>query len=137
VDEVEAGRIEHALVIAYPHIRSGWFTPPASTAQAGIGDDALPDRGIPCGGRIQLDPTLDLDSLGLSDSGRAVCRALQEYGAYVGDYSGAISLYAENSPEAQEHWANGVLDTYELMDIIDLAWFRVLEYGPLYDNGNG
>ena len=67
----------------------------------------------------------------------AICRALQEYGAYVGDYSGAISLYAENSPEAQEYFANGVLDTYELRDIIDLAWFRVLEMGEMYDNGNG
>jgi hypothetical protein len=55
----------------------------------------------------------------------------------VGDYSGALSLYAENSPEAQAVWASGVLDTYELMDIIDMAWFRVIRPGTLYDNGNG
>jgi hypothetical protein len=52
-------------------------------------------------------PDLDLDSLGLSRSGRIICLALQEYGAYVGDYSGAMSLYAENSQEAQNCWAGG------------------------------
>jgi hypothetical protein len=137
MEEIEAGRIDHALVIAYPHIRAGFYTPPASTAQARIGDDAVSWRGIPCGGRIQLDPELDLESLGLSRSGRIIARALQRYGAYVGDYSGAITLYAENSPAAQEYWADGVLDTYELAEAIDLAWFRVLRLGTLYDNGNG
>jgi hypothetical protein len=136
--EIEAGRIDHALVFAYPHIRSGWYRPPASTGQARIGDDAVSWRGVPCGGRIQLDPDLDLDTLpGLTATGRIIALALQEYGAYIGDYSGAMSLYAENSPEAQAYWANGVLDTYELQDVIDMAWFRVLDLGTLYDNGNG
>ena len=137
-EEMEAGRIDHALIIAYPHIRGGCYTSPASTAQAPLPEQgALNDRGIPCGGRIQLDPSLDLDSLGLSRSGRIICQALQEYGAYVGDYSGAISLYAENSAEAQAYWSSGVLDTYELRDIIDLAWFRVIAHGsPVYADDN-
>jgi hypothetical protein len=63
--------------------------------------------------------------------------ALQEYGAYVGDYSGAISLYAENGADARAYWDSGVLDTYELSGLIDLASFRVLRLGLLYDNGNG
>lgn len=136
-EEIEAGRIEHALIVAYPHIRAGWYTSPASTAQARVGDDAISTRGIPCGGRIQLDPGLDLDSLDLSRSGRIIAEALQRYGAYVGDYSGAISLYAENSAEAQAYWAGGVLDSYELNGKIDLADFRVLKLGPLTDDGNG
>ena len=49
----------------------------------------------------------------------------------------AISLYAENSAAAQAYWAGGVLDTYVFNGILDLAWFRVLELGTLYDNGNG
>jgi hypothetical protein len=80
---------------------------------------------------------LDLDSLDLSRAGRIVAEALQRYGAYVGDYSGGINLYAENSPEAQEYWADGVLDVYELRDKIDLADFRVLEMGELTNDGNG
>ena len=48
-----------------------------------------------------------------------------------------MSLYADNSPEAQAYWKSGVLDTYELRDLIDLADFRVIALGTLYDNGNG
>lgn len=135
-EEIDAGRIEHALIVAYPHIRAGFYMSPASTAQARIGDDSISSRGIPCGGRIQLDPALDLDALGLSRSGRIVAEALQRYGAYVGDYSGAISLYAENSAAAQQHW-RGVLQTYEFAGKLDLSRFRVLAFGRLTDDGNG
>jgi hypothetical protein len=136
-EEIKAGRIKHALVVAYPHIRSGFYTPPASTAQGANGVGAQKDRGIPCGARIQYNPAKNLDSLKLTASGRIIMRALQEYGAYVGDFSGAISLYADNSPEAQAYWSSGALDTYELLDLIDLADFQVIELGTLYDNGNG
>lgn len=49
------------------------------------------------------------------------------------------SRYAENSPDAQAHFASGALDTYEFVDQntsktkIDLAKFRVIGYGPVYD----
>jgi hypothetical protein len=135
-EEIDAGKIEHALVIAYPHIRAGFYMSPASTAQVRIGDDAIKTRGIPCGGRIQLDPNLNLDSLGLSRAGRIIAEALQRYGAYVGDYSGAISIYAENAPAAQQHW-KGVLDTYVFSNKLDLSKFRVLQFGALTDDGNG
>jgi len=137
VEEMEAGKIEHALILAYPHIRAGYYTPPASTSQAKVGSDAIKTRGIPCGGRVQLDPTLDLDTLGLSASGKIVARALQEYGAYVGDYSGAINFYADGSPAAQAKWDAGLLDTYEIQKQVPLSKLRVIELGTLYDGGNG
>jgi hypothetical protein len=136
-EEIKAGIIEHALVVAYPHIRSGLFVSPASTAQASNGVGAEPNRGIPCGGRIQYDPNIDVESLPVSRAGKVILRALQRYGAYVGDYSGAISLYADNSPEAQTYWKSIDFDSYELLDAIDLADFRVLEIGTMHDNGNG
>jgi hypothetical protein len=136
-EEIRSGRIDHALVIAYPHIRAGRYTSPASTAQARIGDEAVSTRGIPCGGRVQLDPSLNLDRLGLSRSGKIVARALQEYGAYVGDYSGAISLYADNSPAARSAWNGGLLDSYELREKVALTSLRVLRLGPVYDDHNG
>jgi hypothetical protein len=134
-EEIKAGRIDHALIVAYPHIRAGWFTPPASTGQGRIGNDAISTRGIPCGGRIQFDPSIDVNTLGLTNSGKIIVKALQEYGAYVGDYSGALSLYAENSAAARAYWATGVLDGSEVA--VDLSKFRVLKLGTLYDNGNG
>ncbi len=133
-DEMRAGHIGHALVLAYPHIRSRYYTPPASTAQAALAD-ALPTRGIMCGGRIQLDPSLDVTTLGLSASGLIIARALQQYGAFVGDYSGAVSLCADESPDAQAYWSTGVLGN-DTAENIPLNRFRVLQIGTTYDNMN-
>jgi len=135
VEELEAGAIEHALVVAYPHIRAGFYMSPASTAQARSGDNAISTRGIPCGGRIQLDPSLDVESLGLNRAGKIIAKALQKYGAYVGDYSGALSLYAENSDAAKAKYA-GTLANDALWKL-DLARLRVLQFGKLTDDGNG
>jgi hypothetical protein len=130
VEEIQAGHIDHALVIAYPGIQPGHFTPPASTPSA-IGE-APGGVGVPCGGRLQYDPSVDVTALGLSRSGEIIVRALQEYGAYVGDYSGALTLYAENSPAARAYWDGGVLGMYELAWKIDLTRFRVIRYGKIY-----
>ena len=135
-EEVAAGRIRHALAIAYPHIRAGFYTPPASTAQARVGDNSVSTRGIPCGGRIQLDPAVNVDALDASPEAKVIMRALQEYGAYVGDYSGALSIYADGSPDAQAEW-EGVLHPAELNEVLDLNDLRVLKLGEVFDNGNG
>jgi hypothetical protein len=114
------------------------YTYPASTSQVTM-MGALPTRGIPCGGRIQYDPTINVEKLSLSATGKIVMRALQVYGAYVGDYSGAISLYADNSPEAKAAWTTMGLGTngfddfmYTLRDTVDLANFRVLKLGTIH-----
>lgn len=108
-EEILAGRIEHALVFAYPRLRSEYFQSPASTSQVRQAQ-ASHYRGIPTGGRIQLDPTIDLATLPLSRTGRIIARCLQEYGAYCGDYAGATVLYADASPAAMAQW-RGVLST--------------------------
>jgi len=132
-EEVQAGSIEHALVIAYPHIRSRYYTAPASTAQATT-PLVSPTVGILCGGHIQLDPTLDVTTLGLNPAALAIARALQKYGAFIGDYSGATALYADSSPSAMTYW-KGVLGNLDAQGI-PLNRFRVLQIGTTYDNGN-
>jgi hypothetical protein len=133
-DDLRCGTIDHALVIAYSHIKSRYYTPPASSAQ-GTTADALSTRGILCGGQIQLDPTLDVTTLGLSPAGLMIARALQKYGAFVGDYSGATSLYGEASTAAQTYFGTGILDNGSAQSI-PLKRFRVLQIGTTYDNGN-
>lgn len=86
-EEFEAGVIEHALALGYPGIRPGVYVPPASTAQADF-ERIDPARGIPCGGRIRLDPQLDLDAEGLTGHAATLARALQRYGAFIADFSG-------------------------------------------------
>ena len=47
--------------------------------------------------RFQLDPNLtdtDFDNWGLSREGKIIARAMQRYGLYNGDNSGAMALQA-------------------------------------------
>ena len=138
LEEIKAGRIDHALVFAYDHCRTGQFIPPASTAQKAL-HDAVGTRGIPMGGRIQLDPTWDVEHSGLSAAGQVIARALQEYGAYCGDYADANVFYAENSPTAVEAW-KGILRPEELAAVFNPAmirgYFRVLDMGNLLPGQN-
>lgn len=131
LEEFRAGRIEHALVFAYDHCRTEFFVPPASTAQVTV-SDAANSRGIPMGGRIQLDPAWDVENSALSPAGKIIARALQQYGAFCGDYAGANVIYAENSPAAVEAW-RGVLGSHELDAVFTPAFirqhFRVVDSG--------
>jgi len=53
---------------------------------------------IPMGTLIAIPPDVNLQSLGLSQSGFALARALQDYGAYVTDAaSGGVKFYAETA----------------------------------------
>ncbi len=139
VEEIKAGHIDHALVFAYDHCRPEFLIPPASTAQVNSFPQLDPARGIPMGGRIQLDPAWDVEHSGLSPSGKIIARALQEYGAYCGDYAGANVLYAENSPAAVAAW-QGLLRKDELTAIFNPAMiakhFRVIRMGNLLPGQN-
>jgi hypothetical protein len=133
VDELKAGTINHALAVAYQHIKSSYYTPPASTAQ-GTTSDAIPTRGMPSGARLQLDPTLDITTLGLSASGRAIAKAMQDYGLYVADFSGAVTLYVEAGATAQQA-LKGMLD-HNAAEKIPVSRLRVLKIGQLYNQHN-
>jgi hypothetical protein len=132
VAELEAGVISHALVLAYPGLRQRWFVSPASTGHPANGRISE-SAGVPCGGRVQLDPALDVDALGLPPAGRTIARALQVYGAYVGDFSGSINVYADGSAAAREAYV-GVLDSGATAGV-DPTHLRVLEWGALTPDG--
>jgi len=88
--EIERGRIDHALVFGYPFTRSGLPVPPA-TRSDGRTDAA---DALPMGARVRLDPKLDLSTLKLTKAEQVVAKALQEYGMVLGDTSGGFTLYA-------------------------------------------
>ncbi len=112
-EEIEAGEINHALAIATPINRkkisdeAKWeyelCSPPASrTDGSGIGPEYVPE-----GARLQLNPNLDLDALGISEDAKTVARAMQQYGIFVVDCGAGFSLYFQNlGPDGgkwQEH----------------------------------
>ena len=138
VEEIKAGRIDHALAFAYDHCRTGFFIPPASTAQVTVPGTRY-EFGIPMGGRIQLDPQWDVEHSGLSESAKIIARALQQYGAFCGDFAGGNVLFADSSPAALRAW-QGVLNPEELEAVFTPAMirahFRVLDMGSVLPGQN-
>ena len=92
LDELRAGRIDHALALNVPAARPGVFAWPAQRTD---GDGAL--NALPEGARLRLDPTLDVGSLHLPRMTRMIALAAQRYGLVVRDQThNGISLFAEN-----------------------------------------
>jgi hypothetical protein len=96
LDEIAAGEIPHALALqtnnACPE-----FRPPALKSD---GESDRPDC-IPQGARLQLDPSLDLSKFHLTAGELMVATAMQRYGGYIMDQSGApLSVIFERDKEA-------------------------------------
>lgn len=123
-DEMKAGRINHALGMSLAFLRDKTVlvSPPASASQAGTANV----NAIPMGSRIQLDPALNLNTLGLTASAKIVARAMQEYGAYIVDCSKTNVIYAEDLQyDTTRSWA-GILTATSLSNI-PYAKFRVMD----------
>jgi hypothetical protein len=92
IDDLERGRIDHALAIAIPDVARGRFVPPATrTDGASAGPSAIPE-----GTRFRLPASLDLDALGLPPLTRMIARAAQRYGMIVRDRADVVAFYAED-----------------------------------------
>jgi hypothetical protein len=90
--ELREGEIDHALAMAVPEPRAGAFSRPARRSD---GSSPCPNS-VPEGARFRLDPSLDLDALGLPGPVKAMARAAQRYGIYVRDKSSTFVFYAQN-----------------------------------------
>ncbi|MGE5691947.1 MAG: hypothetical protein ACM33B_15455 [Pseudomonadota bacterium] len=142
-EELQRGSIDHALVFGHPFTKSGGPVLPAtdsdgrpeSESGAAVGltrpADALP---IPEGARVQLDPTLNLDTLGLSPWQKVIARALQRYGMYLADTAGTTSLTAVNPQSFSSNpylpfWGDA---TYAYLPPALLPHMRVLKLGTQF-----
>ncbi len=96
--DIDRGRIDHALSLGLMNgsgnsiLRAGAFAFPA---QRSDGRSGAPDS-IPEGARLVLDPSLDIDSLGLSPFVHMLAEAAQRYGMIVHEGSLATVIYAED-----------------------------------------
>jgi hypothetical protein len=125
-EELAAGSIDHALVMSYRYTKAGGPVAPATHSDG----RSTSTQAIPTGARLQLDPGLDLDSLGLAPWQRTIARALQTYGAFVADTSTGIALYAQNPQSYGANpypWGEG---DYALLPSSLVAKLRVLQLGP-------
>ncbi len=126
--ELKAGQINHALIFSYSSPKFGGPVAPA-TESDGYSDEY---DEIPEGALVQLNPDLNLDSLGLTGYEKTIARALQQYGMYCADAGGSIQLYVVNPESVAKNPYQGILpDTiYVPLTKIPVNEFRVIKMAP-------
>jgi hypothetical protein len=125
--ELAAGHIDHVLYFAYGFTSRAGAVPPATESD---GWSRHPDA-LPEGARVRLDPTLDLDSLGLEPYERTIAEAMQTYGMILGDDSGGgLSLQAVHPWSLGGSAYEGLLPDGRYVDLskIPLHRLQVLDF---------
>ena len=125
-EEILQGRIDHALVFGMPGIGRGRPVCPA-THNAGSSTDPYALRE---GQKVQLDPSVDVNSLPIPAWQKTIARAMQVYGMYLRDGGGTLSVYAENPiARGYDAWAPLGLAGVGAASLAGIPWdrFRVLD----------
>jgi hypothetical protein len=126
-DELQNGAVTHRLVASYPFTKSGGPVTPATDSD-GITES---DTAIPEGALLQLNPDLDLNSLGLTSYELAIARGLQTYGLMIVDTGGesGIGLYSIDPRSINGDLYGGSLPADDFVELgnIPLGEFRVLQ----------
>ena len=100
-EELASGHIDHPLVYETPPRAKGAARCPA-TANHGTDTSSL---ALPDGALLQLDPSLDVNSLAIPAWEKVIARALQVYGMYMRDgTTGSTDLIGENTINRGDQW---------------------------------
>jgi len=91
-EEIQAGKITHALVVALSNTGSGITCPATHTDHSG--------NGIPEGGHFFLPASYNVDAQSWSPWVKTVAKALQQYGGYIVDYGGSFEVkgFSDKNP---------------------------------------
>ncbi len=128
-EEIKQGHIDHALAIS---LNCEAVSPTQVIWPARQGDGCGQGGNlIPYGARIQLDPSFDVNSSTLSNGGKIIARALQQYGGWVGETGGStFAVYARefltaNGQLDRSPWS-GLLTSRDI-DQLPLGRLRILQ----------
>jgi hypothetical protein len=118
--ELRAGHIDHALALTTPFTRAGFIACPATHTD---GKSSDPDA-IPEGARVQLDPAFDVAAQPWPEWKKVLARALQRYGAYIVDTSGALAVRGVSDINLRDNsWAAAGIPTQA--GLSDFPWDRL------------
>jgi hypothetical protein len=94
-DQVQAGAIRHVLKVAVgPELADRFVFPMVGSDGKYKGTDPqVPPEGL----RLRIKASVNLNALHLAPEALIIARALQRYGFYIGDSSGATALKLENT----------------------------------------
>jgi hypothetical protein len=123
--EIAAGSIDHMLKIALDTTKCSHVFPMAGDECGTLSASAPPEGAI-----IRIKASVDLSKLGLSRAALIVARALQTYGAVVGDQSGGSGeLKAENVVAEGRGWLWKNVLTSTSLSKITLDSYEVVKLG--------
>jgi hypothetical protein len=123
-EEIAQGHIDHALALTTPATRAGYIACPA-THTDGVSNNL---NALPEGARVQLDLAFSVDGQSWPAWEKTIAKALQTYGAYVVDTSGALALYAvTDMNQGNTSWS--AVGMTKAPSLSNLPWsrFRVLQ----------
>jgi hypothetical protein len=125
--DLKSGSIKHALSFITSTPVTGFRYPASQT------DGRTAGVGVQEGMRIQLDPSVDVNSIsGLTSGEKMIMIALQKYGAYCSDNGGgsnqAMGFYVEkpNTSTQSIYTAAGLTKDWQLLSKIPRGKLRVL-----------
>lgn len=87
-DDVKSGNINHVIGLSLPQTNGSTW--PATQSGGSVG--GAPAQGM----RFRLDPSLNVNNLGLSSLGVAIAKAAQTYGFIIWNNSGSVTVTGEN-----------------------------------------
>jgi hypothetical protein len=129
IAEIESGDIPHALALQTNNACDSFRPPALKSDGTSTRKDCIPE-----GARLQLDPSLDVNLLNLTAGELAVATAMQRYGGYVMDVSGApLSVSFELDTDAAPGTLGSVYQDagfrwdYDAMERIPWDRLRVLK----------
>jgi hypothetical protein len=133
-EEIAQGHINHALVFGIQGIGVGSPVCPASHNAATSTDPNALREGM----QLQLDPTIDVNSLPIPSYAKIMARAMQVYGMYVRDNAGSLGVYGENPVgRGYNPWpavlGTSASNTYPSLAGIPWSKFRIVS-APNYPN---
>jgi hypothetical protein len=127
--EIADGHVPHALALQTSNACNTYRSPALKSDGTSTGQACIPE-----GARLQLDPSLDLNGLHLMAGELAVATAMQQYGGYVMDVSGApLSVSFERDSDAAPGELGSVYQDagfrwdYDAMEKIPWKELRVLK----------
>ncbi|MFC7659366.1 hypothetical protein ACFQV8_27455 [Pseudonocardia benzenivorans] len=121
--EIADQDIPHALFFSTNIVKPKEVRYPATKTDGSNMDGS--SAPIPEGARVQLDPSVDVDAIpGIGKGEAAIAKALQTYGAYVGDNGGArMAFIAEYAPGSTAYEDAGL--SGDFVGLKDIPWDKL------------
>ncbi len=123
--ELQSGSIDHVLRVAVNNTKCKHVFPMSGDECGSWAQWAPPEGAI-----MRIKQSVDLGSLGLSAPALVVARALQHYGAVIGDQSGGpVEIKLENTVAEGRGWLWKSVLSATSMSRIPLSSFEIIKLG--------